>query len=94
MLISANATILGNIVVGEGSMVGAGSLVLKEVAPHTMCAGIPGKEIGRIVYGDEPAALMTQDFCAALSEVSPQPFFLLLFLPRTDRFLRELLVAC
>lgn len=29
-------TVLGNIVVGEGAQVAAGSLVLKPVAPHTM----------------------------------------------------------
>lgn len=34
VLIGAGATILGNIVVGGGSMVAAGSLVLKDVPPH------------------------------------------------------------
>ena len=60
VLISANATILGNITVGEGSMIGAGSLVLKPVSPHTMCAGIPAREIGKIKY--EPATAMQQNF--------------------------------
>lgn len=34
VLIGAGATILGNIVVGKGAMVAAGSLVLKDVPPH------------------------------------------------------------
>ena len=36
VLIGASATVLGNIVVGEGAQVAAGSLVLKPVEPHTM----------------------------------------------------------
>ena len=34
VLIGAGATILGNIVVGRGAMVAAGSLVLKDVPDH------------------------------------------------------------
>lgn len=37
-LIGASATILGNIVVGEGAMIAAGSLVLKDVPPHRLDA--------------------------------------------------------
>lgn len=33
-LIGASATILGNIKIGKGAMVAAGSLVLKDVPPH------------------------------------------------------------
>lgn len=33
-LIGACVTILGNIKIGEGAMIAAGSLVLKEVPPH------------------------------------------------------------
>ena len=34
VLIGAGATILGNIVIGRGSMIAAGSLVLKDVPAH------------------------------------------------------------
>lgn len=34
VLIGAGATILGNIIVGKGAMIAAGSLVLKDVPPH------------------------------------------------------------
>lgn len=46
VLISAGAKILGNIRVGEGAKVGAGSVVLKDVAPHTTVAGVPAKVVG------------------------------------------------
>ena len=48
VLIGASATILGNIVVGKGAQVAAGSLVLKPVPPHAMVAGSPAKEIGKV----------------------------------------------
>jgi len=46
VLISAGAKILGNIEIGEGAKVGAGSVVLKPVAPHTTVTGVPAKVIG------------------------------------------------
>lgn len=58
VLIGASATILGGIRVGKGAQVAAGSLVLKPVAPRTMVAGSPAKEVG-IVTGN-PAAKMEQ----------------------------------
>lgn len=46
VLIGTGAKILGNIEVGEGAKVGAGSLVLEAVAPHTTVAGVPAKPVG------------------------------------------------
>jgi len=46
VLISAGAKILGNIQVGEGAKVGAGSVVLQDVPPHTTVAGVPAKVVG------------------------------------------------
>ena len=40
-LIGAGATILGNIVVGDGAMIAAGSLVLKDVPPHRFRISYP-----------------------------------------------------
>ena len=48
VLIGANATILGNISIGKGAQVAAGSLVLKDVPPRTMVAGSPAKEVGKV----------------------------------------------
>ena len=41
MLIGAGAKILGNVEVGEGAKVGAGSIVLDDVAPYTTVVGAP-----------------------------------------------------
>lgn len=43
--IGANATILPDLVVGEGALVGAGAVVVKDVPPHTVVAGNPAKPI-------------------------------------------------
>ena len=47
VMIGAGAKILGNIKIGEGAKIGAGSVVLSEVAPHTTVAGIPARVVGR-----------------------------------------------
>ncbi|MGV1791995.1 serine O-acetyltransferase [Rhizobium sp. A37_96] len=46
-LIGAGAKILGNIEIGIGAKVGAGSVVVDAVAPYTSVVGIPAKPIGR-----------------------------------------------
>ncbi|GGB11645.1 serine O-acetyltransferase [Agarivorans gilvus] len=46
VLIGAGAKILGNIEVGRGAKVGAGSVVLEPVAAHTTVAGVPAKVVG------------------------------------------------
>lgn len=57
VLIGVGAKILGHIEIGEGAKIGAGSLVLEPVAPHTTVAGVPAKVIGRPVAA-EPALSM------------------------------------
>ena len=47
MLIGAGAKILGNMQVGEGAKVGAGSVVLQDVPAHTTVAGVPAKVVGK-----------------------------------------------
>jgi len=47
VLIGAGAKILGNIEVGEGSKIAAGSVVLKPVPPHSTAAGVPARIIGQ-----------------------------------------------
>lgn len=46
VLISVGAKVLGNIKVGDGARIGAGSVVLKEVAPYTTVAGVPAVPVG------------------------------------------------
>ena len=47
VLLGAGAKILGNVENGEGAKVGAGSVVLHSVRPHTSVAGVPAKAIGK-----------------------------------------------
>lgn len=46
VLISTGAKILGNIVIGEGAKVGAGSVVLNDVQAHTTVVGVPARIVG------------------------------------------------
>jgi serine O-acetyltransferase len=61
VLIGAGAKILGNIEVGIGAKVGAGSVVLRDVPPHTTVAGIPARVVGRCTVA-EPALEMDATF--------------------------------
>ena len=46
--IGANATILGGVTVGEGAIVGAGSMVTRDVPPGVIVCGNPAREAGRV----------------------------------------------
>jgi serine O-acetyltransferase len=57
VLIGAGAKILGNVEVGRGAKVGAGSVVLEDVPPHCTVAGVPAQIVGTPNV-DEPALEM------------------------------------
>ena len=59
VLLGAGAKVLGNIEVGEGAKVGAGSIVLDPVEPHTTVVGVPAKPVGPRLT-DLPAFTMDQ----------------------------------
>ena len=59
VLIGAGAKILGNIKVGNGARIAAGSVVLKEVLPNCTVAGVPAKPVGGKCC-ENPAAEMDQ----------------------------------
>ena len=46
VLLAAGCKVIGNIEVGEGAKVGAGSVVLEDVPPHATVAGVPAKVVG------------------------------------------------
>ncbi|MDH7944775.1 serine O-acetyltransferase [Pseudohongiella sp. SYSU M77423] len=59
VLISAGAKVLGNIEIGRSAKVGAGSVVLKDVPPHTTVVGVPAHHIGK-PCPDNPSHTMNQ----------------------------------
>ena len=59
VLLAAGAKVLGNISVGEGVKVGAGSLVLESVPDHVTVAGVPAKIVGTPAE-ENPALEMDQ----------------------------------
>ena len=68
VLIGAGATILGNIEIGEGSRIAAGSMVLTAVPPHVTVAGVPARIVGKAgcakpgtVMDQIPKSLITPD---------------------------------
>jgi acetyltransferase-like isoleucine patch superfamily enzyme len=46
--IGSGSTVLSNVVIGENAIVGAGSVVTREVAPNTIVAGNPAKVLRSI----------------------------------------------
>ncbi len=44
--ISSNCVICANVIIGEGAVLAAGSVVVKSVAPYTLVGGVPSVEIG------------------------------------------------
>ena len=59
VLLGAGSKIIGNIEIGEGSKVGAGSVVLENVAPHVTVAEPPAVVVGR-PSEENPTLLMDQ----------------------------------
>jgi acetyltransferase-like isoleucine patch superfamily enzyme len=47
VFIGSNAIIYPNVTIGEGAMVGAGSLVTKDIEPWTINMGYPARVVGK-----------------------------------------------
>jgi serine O-acetyltransferase len=60
VLIGAGSKILGNIEIGKGVHISAGSVVLKAVPDHKVVAGVPAEIIGESL-ASQPALDMNQD---------------------------------
>lgn len=67
VLIGAGAKILGRVEIGTGAKVGAGSVVLNDVAPHNTVAGVPAVVVG-VSREQNPAIEMNQrlDCCGEI----------------------------
>ncbi len=59
VLLGAGAKILGRVEIGSGAKVGAGSVVLADVPPHTTVAGVPAVIVG-VASEENPAIEMNQ----------------------------------
>lgn len=59
VLLGAGAKILGRVEIGTGAKVGAGSVVLNDVPPHTTVAGVPAIVVGEAAEAN-PAIEMNQ----------------------------------
>ena len=60
VLIGTGAIVIGNVTIGENAKIGAGSVVLNNVAPHTTVAGIPAVVVGK-PRTEHPALDMNHD---------------------------------
>lgn len=61
VMIGAGAKILGNIEIGRGAKIGAGSVVLQSVPAHTTVAGVPARIVGKPTT-EMPSMDMDQNF--------------------------------
>ena len=61
VLIGAGAKLIGNIKIGTGAKIGAGSVVLDDVEPHTTVVGVPARPVASDIE-DVPASEMNQQF--------------------------------
>ena len=69
VLISTGAKVLGNIEIGEGAKIGAGSVVLNDVRAHTTVVGVPARIVGK-PGSAAPAETMQQNFLEDESEIA------------------------
>ena len=65
VLLGAGAKILGRVEIGTGAKVGAGSVVLADVAPHHTVAGVPAVVVG-VSKEENPASEMNQTLDCAV----------------------------
>lgn len=54
VIVGTGAKVLGNILIGDCTRIGAGSVVLRPVPPHSTVVGIPGKVVRSRVEDEEP----------------------------------------
>lgn len=51
--ITIGSSILPGVTIGEGSVVGAGAVVIEDVPPHSFVGGIPAKEIRKLAHSKD-----------------------------------------
>jgi serine O-acetyltransferase len=72
VLVGAGASVLGNILIGDGSQIGAGTLVVEDVPPHCVVVGVPGKVIGSFMdVNVQPSISMNQTLSETAENIVP-----------------------
>lgn len=82
--VGAGAIILRGVQVGDGAVIGSGAVVTKDVAPYSIVAGVPAKEIKTrfdestikalldIEWWNWPLEIIQQNLACIRAEVTPQ----------------------
>ena len=75
VIVGANASVIGAIVIGKGSRVGSGSVVVKDVPPNSTVVGVPGRIVlqdGRPVQlvSDRPQLDMPDPQAALINDLT------------------------
>ena len=60
VLLGAGVSVLGPVVIGAGSKIGAGSVVVTSLPAHVVAVGVPAKVVKRLADFEEPVAEMDQ----------------------------------
>jgi serine O-acetyltransferase len=60
VLLGAGVSVLGPVVIGHCSKVGAGSVVVTDIPPHTVAVGVPAKVVKVLDDSVEPVLAMDQ----------------------------------
>jgi serine O-acetyltransferase len=61
VLLGAGATVLGPVTIGDGSQVGAGTLVISDLPAHCVAVGVPARIIGSFIdVTEQPSIGMNQ----------------------------------
>lgn len=61
VLLGAGASVLGNVDIGDGCQIGAGTLVITDLPAHSVAVGVPAKIIGSFVdVTEQPSKVMNQ----------------------------------
>jgi acetyltransferase-like isoleucine patch superfamily enzyme len=68
--VSSNAIIVGPCRIGAHSVVGVGSLVMRDVEPYSIVTGSPAKVLRRIPRPSQPAAAEVEPEAGAAGEVA------------------------
>ena len=60
VLLGAGVSVLGPVVIGHCTKVGAGSVVMTDVPPHCVAVGVPAKVVKRLDESSKPVEAMDQ----------------------------------